>query len=246
MKTPMIALFRVCVSFVLLLPVLGCQKSEPKPDQPAATPGQPEAAVSHPAYLDAEHGPKGPGWVALYGDDLSGWKSLPADRPNSWQVVDGVLTNKPGEHAGTNIYTEQRFGDFELYFEYRVPANNNSGVFLRGLYEMQIVDDHGLPVDQPKDWGNGGIWGTKAPARNVSKPAGEWQSAAVRMVGSEVTIILNGEKIIDAFPIPKPTHVYAGLDAKEGEPGPLLLQGDHGQIEFRHLMFRPLQAGVQG
>lgn len=230
----------ICLSFVLWT-VVGCEKSQPKPEQPGTAQTQPEAAVSHPAYLDAEHGPKGPGWIALYGDDLSGWKSLPADRQNSWKVVDGVLANEPGEHGGTNIYTEKRFADFELYFEYRLPANSNSGVFLRGLYEMQILDDHGQPDDQPKDWGNGGIWGTKAPARNVSKPAGEWQSAAVRMVGQEVTVILNGEKTIDSFAIPKPTYVYDGLGVEEGKPGPLLLQGDHGRIEYRHVMVRPLE-----
>jgi hypothetical protein len=140
-----------------------------------------------------------------------------------------------------NIYTEKRFSDFELYCEYRIGKKGNSGVFLRGLYEIQIIDDFGRPVDKPKDSGNGGLWSLKPPCKNVSKPPGEWQSLYTRLVGKDVTVILNGEKIIDGFRLPRPTHVYKELKLTEGEPGPILLQGDHKPIEYRHVYLRPIR-----
>lgn len=199
--------------------------------------------LNGPTYLDPAHAPKGAGWKPLFnGEDLSGWIPQVTDRPNSWSVVDGVLTNRPeGGHRGVNIYTEKRFDDFELYYEYRILEHANSGVFLRGLYELQIVDDHGVPSDTPKDWGNGGFWGKKAPCKNVSKPAGEWQSMYVKLVGMTATVVLNGEVIIDSYTLPGPTFVYRDLNLKEGEPGPILIQGDHGAVDFRHIMIRPIK-----
>ena len=89
--------------------------------------------------------------------------------------------------------------------------------------------------------GNGGLWSLKSPSKNVSKPAGEWQSIYAKLVGNTVTVILNGEKIIDNFKLERPTHLYAEMKhIKHGEPGPILLQGDHKPIDYRHVMLRPI------
>jgi len=195
-----------------------------------------------PEYLDTANSPQGNGWMALCnGKDLTGWKSLTPDRPMSWKVVDGVMVNAPTEEHGVNIYSEKQFDDFELYYEYRIQKNGNSGVFLRGIYEIQIVDDFGLPVDKPKDSGNGGLWSLKTPSANVSKPAGQWQSVYTKLVGNNVTVILNGQKIIDNFELTRGTHVYKELPIEHGKPGPILVQGDHKPVEYRHIMIRPIK-----
>ncbi|HPD31412.1 MAG TPA: DUF1080 domain-containing protein [Phycisphaerae bacterium] len=202
-----------------------------------------DAAATQPAYLDKEHAPRGKGWIKLFnGKNLKGWKSIPENRPNSWKVENGILVSdfKEGEH-GTNIFSEKKFGDFEIYYEYLVPKNGNSGVFLRGQYEIQIQADHGVPSDKPRDWGNGGIYGQKAPSRNVSKPDGEWQSVYATMIGKKITVFLNGEKIIDNYEPPRATHLYGELKIKDGDPtGPILLQGDHKPIKFRYVMIKPI------
>lgn len=220
---------------------LAAEESKEKGDRENRRAGR---ATSRPAYLDREHAPRGKGWVKLFnGKDLKGWKSFPENRHNSWKVEDGILVSdfKEGDH-GTNIYSEEKFGDFEIYYEYLVPKNGNSGVFLRGQYEIQIQADHGQPSDKPKDWGNGGIYGQKAPSKNASKPDGEWQCVYATIIGKKITVFLNGEKIIDNYEAPKATHLYGELKLKDGEPtGPILLQGDHKPIKFRYVMIRPIK-----
>jgi hypothetical protein len=191
-------------------------------------------------FLDQNNAPKGQGWIALFnGQDITGWKSMTPNAPMSWKAVDGTLVNERAH--GVNIYTEQTFKDFELYAEYKIPEGGNSGIFLRGIYEIQIIDDYGVPVDKPKDSGNGGMWSLKPPCKNVSKPAGQWQSIYAKLVGDTITVILNGQKIIDNFKLERPTFVYDELKIKPGEPGPILIQGDHKPIEYRNLFVRPVQ-----
>lgn len=189
-----------------------------------------------PQYLDAAHAPKGAGWIALITADLSGWRPRNTDRPSLWKVADGVMINAvgPGQH-GVDIVTERKFNDFELYYEYRVPKGSNSGMYLRGRYEIQIVDDFG---QAPGNGSNGSIYSVAAPAQNVSRPAGEWQSAYVKLTGKRATVVLNGVKIIDSVELP---HATGGaLDDKVDEPGPIMIQGDHGAVEVRNLMLRPI------
>lgn len=227
----------------------GAMAAEPK-EKPEKAKGENKAAkaavaVSRPAFLDPEHAPKGRGWFPLFnGKDLKGWKFFPADGENSWKVENGVLKSDfPAGKHGVNLYTEKTFTDFELYYEFRVPKDGNSGVFLRGLFEVQVQDDKGVPSDKPKDWGNGGIYGQKAPSKNVSKAAGEWQSAYVTMIGKEITVYLNGEKIIDKWQPPRPTHRYDEMkDVPESGPGPIILQGDHKPIEYRNIYLKQLKA----
>lgn len=209
---------------------------------PGAAKCDPKCPLAGVEFLDKEHAPKGAGWMPLFnGRDVSGWKKQQADRPMTWSAVDGLLVNNPEGH-GCNIYTEKKFKSFELYYEYRIPAGSNSGVFLRGQYEIQIRDDYGDPADQPvKDWGNGGFWGKELPSKKVSKPPGEWQSTYVKLVGNTASMVLNGVTVHEGYTFDSPTYDYKELGLVHGEAGPILLQGDHGQVAYRHIMIRPIE-----
>ena len=234
--------YRLAVCFILVMSLLaGCQ-------DPAATVSQIDPNV--PAWMmvtdkdleevgfqDTSNKPRGGGWLRLFnGQDLTGWVQRVTDRPASFVVEDGVLRNVPPEGThGNDIYTEEKFQDFELYYEYRIPAGSNSGVYLRGRYEIQVMDDYGKP---PGVGGNGALYRQCAPSRNVSAKPGEWQSVRAKIVDREITVILNQIKVIDGFTVSKPTG--GELDRDEHLPGPILLQGDHGPVEYRHLYLRPL------
>ncbi len=207
-------------------------------DADRKSPGKP-AAGQH-RYLDAEHGPKGQGWFALFnGKDLAGWHKRPDHkRPMSWKVVGGAMVNEASHgKPGTDIVSDWTFRDFELYYEYRVGEGNNSGMYLRGRYEIQILGDYG---QEPSPGTNGGIWATAAPSRNVSRRPGEWQSVYTKIVGTTVeSVVLNGVRIHENVAVPRPTGGH--LDDKVDEPGPIMIQGDHGAIEVRTVMIRPLE-----
>jgi hypothetical protein len=166
----------------------------------------------------------------LNGNTLDGWK--PAGRRDSqWSVAGGVLKNA---NRGANLMTERKFDDFKLQFEFRVPKGENSGVYLRGRYELQVDDNAGL---EPSSHHTGGLYGFIAPSENVSKAAGEWQSMEVTLVGRMLTVTQNGTNVICNREIPGITG--GALDSAEAEPGPLLLQGDHGPVEFRNVVITP-------
>ena len=158
----------------------------------------------------------------LNGKDLAGWRAIGA---NEWEVVNGVLRNKK---SGGNLVTDEKFDDFKLHVEVRYPAGGNSGIYLRGRYEVQIADE-----PEPSIGGLGAVYGYLAPSENAAGKAGEWQVFDITLVGRMVTIVLNGKTIISNREIPGITG--AALDSNEGTPGPLLLQGDHGPIEYRNL-----------
>jgi len=163
------------------------------------------------------------------GSNLDGWY---AQKPeNQWVVENGVLKSPK---SGSNLITTQKFGDFKLHIEFRYPAESNSGVYLRGRYELQIVDSQG---QEPSSVYLGGIYGFLTPNENVAKAPGEWQSYDITLVGRRVTIEANGKTIICDQIIPGITG--GALDSKEGEPGPILLQGDHGPIEYRNIVITP-------
>jgi 3-keto-disaccharide hydrolase len=165
------------------------------------------------------------------GKDLTGWKPRSADDKNNWAFKDGVLVNTA---SGTDLVTEQKFTDFKLRTEYRYPKGSNSGVYLRGRYEVQIEDDYG---EEPDSHQSGGVYGFLTPSVNAAKKPGEWQTLDVTLVGRTVTVVLNGERVIDRQAIPGITG--GALDSDEGAPGPILLQGDHGAVEFRNLSLTP-------
>jgi hypothetical protein len=165
------------------------------------------------------------------GKDLTGWKPRHSGTKNGWTVKDGVLVNaKPGN----DLITERKFTDFKLHAEFRYPPRSNSGIYLRGRYEVQIEDNYG---QEPECHGIGGVYGFLTPSVNAAKKAGEWQSMDITLVGRVVTILFNGERVIDRQAIPGITG--GALDSDEGAPGPILLQGDHGPVEFRKLTLTP-------
>jgi len=163
------------------------------------------------------------------GRDASGWHAQSG--ASQWIVVDHTLTSPA---SGANLVSDRTFGDFSLHVEFRCPAGSNSGVYLRGRYEVQIEDSAGLP---PASDRLGAIYGFLEPSGDAARKAGEWQSFDVTLAGRLVTVILNGETIIANREIPGITG--GALDSDESAPGPLMLQGDHGPIEFRKIIVRP-------
>lgn len=162
---------------------------------------------------------------------LHGWRAI--DGENHWVVEDGVLRN---QRAGANLVTEQKFTDFKLHVEFRYPAGSNSGVYLRGRYEVQIMDHDG---SEARSTGFGGVYGFLTPNEQVAAAPGEWQTFDITLVGRTITLVANGKEIICRQEIPGITG--GALDSREGEPGPLMLQGDHGVIEFRNIILTPAQ-----
>ena len=170
-----------------------------------------------------------PAWgkpVRLFnGTDLKGWHTT---GQNQWKAENGVLRSPK---SGSNIVTDATFTDFKLHIEFRYPKESNSGVYLRGRYELQITDSKG---SEPLKDLLGAVYGFISPSKMVAKEAGEWQSYDVTLVGRMVTVVANGKTIICNQEIPGITG--GALDSKEGEPGPLYMQGDHGPIEFRNIV----------
>ena len=178
---------------------------------------------------------KKPEWDApielFNGKDLTGWKSRFNGKANGFEVRDGVLVNaKPG----MDIVSEKEFTDFKLRAEFKVPKGSNSGIYLRGRYEFQIEDGYGL---DPESHRIGGVYGYIEPSSNASKPAGEWQTVEITLIGRTVSATLNGEVIIDRQRIPGITG--GAISSNEGAPGPLMIQGDHGVVEFRKITLTP-------
>jgi hypothetical protein len=126
--------------------------------------------------------------------------------------------------------TEQKFDDFKLHIEFRYPAGSNSGIYLRGRHEVQVEDNYGK---QPSPTYFGGIYGFLTPNVMAALPAGSWQTYDITLIGRRVTITANGQTIICDQIIPGITG--GALDSQEGLPGPILLQGDHGPVEYRNI-----------
>ncbi len=181
-------------------------------------------------YLDSTKKVKWGDRVKLFnGKDLQGWKT---NGENQWVVKDGVLTSP---RPGANLISEEKFTDFKLYVEFRYPKDGNSGIYLRGRYEVQIFD---FPPDEyPDSHGFAGIYGFLTPNENVAKGAGEWQTYEITLIGRKVTIVANGKTVVCEQLIPGITG--GALDSQEGEPGPIYIQGDHAPIEFRKIDIVP-------
>jgi hypothetical protein len=167
------------------------------------------------------------------GTDTSGWRLRTGAAPACWSAVDGTLTNSK---KCNDIVSERSFKDFKLHIEFMYPAGSNSGVYLRGRYEVQIDDSGGKALDALR---LGGVYGFLRPYVDASRPAGQWQAYDITLVGSRVTVVLNARTIIDNEVIPGITG--GALDSNEAEPGPLMLQGDHGKVSFRNIVVTPGQ-----
>ena len=164
--------------------------------------------------------------VTLFdGKDLQGWHAMGT---NQWLAEGGVLRSP---HSGANIVTDGVYKDFKLHIEFRYPRGSNSGVYLRGRYEAQIEDDEG---QEPPNNQIGAIYGFLSPVEQPVKGPGVWQSYDITLVGRVITIVFNGKMVICRQEIPGITG--GALDSREGEPGPIYLQGDHGPVEFRNIV----------
>jgi hypothetical protein len=180
--------------------------------------------------------------ISLFnGKDLTGWKLTDPKAANGWSVIDGVLNNnpvqehgKPHKHFG-NLRTEQEFEDFNLTLETNVPPQSNSGVYLRGIYEVQILDSYGKPVDSHN---MGAIYSRITPSEAAEKPAGQWQTLDITLVDRHATVILNGKKIIDNQPLLGCTG--GALWSDQLRPGPIYLQGDHSGANYRNMILKPV------
>lgn len=193
-----------------------------------ASPVLPWTAKRAPVLPEKDDGSWRPGrTVELFnGKDTAGWAPVQAGRPG-WYVEDGLLKNRTG---AAEYASEARFWNMEVRTEFRHGKGSNSGVALRGRYEIQIHDNYG----EAPDWhGTGALYSRIAPAVNASRAPGEWQTMVMRLIGRELTVVLNGTKVIDRQTVVGPTAMV--MSPNEDTPGPIVLQGDHGAVEFRRL-----------
>ena len=166
------------------------------------------------------------------GKDLSGWKPLNPGAEMKWSVEDGILRNAP---PTTDIISEQKFWNFMLHVDFRIVEHSNSGIGLRGRYEIQILEDYGKP---PNSHGAAALYSPWLPSVNASKPAGEWQSYDIRLVGRTLTVTHNGTKVLDKVEVEGLTAIANNAD--ESEPGPFIVQGDHSYVEIKKFTVTPL------
>ncbi len=175
------------------------------------------------------------------GKDLTGWKLINEKQVYGFKVVDGILVNDPVQTEGQphisygNLRTEQEFEDFNLKLEVNVPAGSNSGVYLRGIYEIQVMDSYKRDLD-PHNMG--AVYSRIKPIVAAEKPSGEWQSMDMTLCDRHITVILNGIKIIDNQPVYGPTG--GAMKSDVFAPGPIYLQGDHGKVSYRNIVLTPV------
>jgi hypothetical protein len=243
----------------------------------------PAAVAAQSRFTDGEaHGDPPyllePGWTPLLnGTDMTGWVSQ-GGKPQQWITTKAVRFNRTGnpQHLGAkpepggtilntsrgyvnNIHTVEKFGGMELYLDFMVPKGSNSGVYLHGLYEVQIFDSYGSW--EPMSAVDGGAiyhrWiddqgvGGSAPRVNASRRPGEWQSyqiwfQAPRFEGGKKTanakflkVLHNGVTVQENVEVDGGTRAH--MPIPEAETNPLMLQGDHGPVAFRNIYWRPLR-----
>ena len=181
--------------------------------------------------------------IDLLADGLDGWKNMNPKAKFGWKFENGVLSNALGRKpngkwagGGANIMTKRAdFTDFKLEYDVRVPKDSNSGVYLRGRYEIQVFDSYGK---KPAAQNMCALYGRIVPSVSAEKPAGEWQHVCVVLYKRRVTVTLNGVTIIDDQPVGGPTG--GAIDAVETVPGPIYLQGDHSDADFKNMFLSPV------
>lgn len=180
--------------------------------------------------------------VTLFnGKDLSGWRLIDEKLINGFTVMDGVLTNNPVQQEGAphviygNLRTEKVFEDFNLKIEVNLPEGSNSGIYLRGMYEIQVFDSYKKELDSHN---MGAVYSRIKPVVSAEKPAGTWQTLDITLCDRHITVILNGTKIIDNQPVYGPTG--GAIISDVNAPGPIYLQGDHGAVKYRNIILTPI------
>jgi hypothetical protein len=213
-------------------------------------------AREKPAPLTRKISPKPPkGAIVLFnGKDVSRWQKAGTHDPIEWKIVDGALEVVPG--AG-NIETVPRFTDFQLHVEFNTPLmpdkhsqeRGNSGVYLQGLYEVQVLDSY--RNDTYADGACGALYGLHPPRVNACKPPGEWQTYDITYTAPRfdangavtetayATVYQNGVLIQDHADVTHPTTAHGDYDPTR--PGPIALQ-DHGcKVRYRNIWIKPLK-----
>jgi hypothetical protein len=254
----------------MVLVVLWAAAQQP----PRYSPVQDGEAHGDPPFLLEE------GWQPLLnGRDLTGWRACDPAAKNEWFTTrhvlferllgptrlngraapSGVILNGPTGRTA-NLCSEARFGDIELYLEFILAKGSNSGVYLNGLYEIQIFDSWGSSETMKTSdagaiyhrWiGERGVGGSP-PLVNASRKPGEWQSyqawfaaprfdAAGRKTESArfVRVLLNGQLVQKDVEIDGPTRAH--LPIPEAPENPIMIQGDHGPVAVRNIYVRPLR-----
>jgi hypothetical protein len=224
------------------------------------------------------------GWKPLLnGKDLSGWHGMDA-RENRWLTTTGILWDRllgptrlravPGPAPGgtilngpgstVNLVSDEKFGDLELYLEFMVAKGSNSGVYLHGLYEVQVFDSYGSTEPMTSSDG-GGIYhrwineqgvGGSAPSRNAARRPGEWQSYQIWFRGPRfdangrktenarfLRVLYNGLSVQNNVEVDGPTR--AAMNIPEAVANPIMLQGDHGPVAYRNIWIRPLRPIIE-
>jgi hypothetical protein len=175
------------------------------------------------------------------GKNIEGWTLTNPNQKSGWSVKNGVLTNNPVQEEGkphvsySNLKTVAEFEDFNLKLEVNVPKSGNSGVYLRGIYEVQVGDTYGRGLDSHN---MGGIYSRITPTESAEKAAGQWQTMDITLLERHVTVVLNGKKIIDNQPLMGCTG--GALWSDEFKPGPIYLQGDHTGVNYRNIVLTPI------
>jgi len=179
--------------------------------------------------------------ILFNGKDLTGWRLKEEKLTNGFKVTDGIIVNDPVQTEGAphisygNLRTEKEFEDFNLKLEVNVPEGSNSGVYLRGIYEIQVMDSYKRELD-PHNMG--AVYSRIRPTVAAEKPAGEWQTMDITLCDRHITVILNGVKIIDNQPVYGPTG--GAMKSDVFAPGPIYLQGDHGKVSYRNMILTPI------
>ena len=194
----------------------------------------PQSAVAKLSSAEGSGGFK----LLFNGVNMNGWKLRKQDGRESWSVQNGMLVNTLAEKEhGTDLVSEDKFRDFTVRYEYLIPAGANSGFYLRGRHEIQIIDD--FKKNKAEVGGNGAIYSVQPVSLFASRAVGQWQEVEATIKGNRVTIILNGVKVHDGVEVDRATG--GELDANLNEPGPIMLQGDHGPVAFRNVRIKPLK-----
>jgi hypothetical protein len=184
--------------------------------------------------LKRQNAPKWGKPIPLFnGKDLTGWK-MSGTGTTVWRVEDGNLLS-PGN--GPELINDFKFEDFKLHVEFKCDANSNSGIYLRGRYEVQIETDS---IAEPPSHHMGGVYGFLAASPEQPRKPGEWQIYDITLIGRSITVVQNGQTIIDNKEIPGITG--GALDSHEELAGPIYLQGsEKGRVVFRSMVITPAE-----
>jgi hypothetical protein len=179
--------------------------------------------------------------IKLFEKGLEGWDAMNPKAFNGWSIKDGVLSNrvideKGKNKHGTNLRTvATNFEDFNLKTEVSMAKDGNSGIYLRGIYEIQMTDSFGKGVNCHN---MGALYGRVTPLVAAERPFGEWQTIDITLCDRHVTVILNGKTIIDNQPVLGVTG--GAITSDEFVPGPIYLQGDHSNVDYRNMVLTPI------